>query len=112
MVPVVGRRSADDHGAALGHFRVLGELPGHLYYGVASDAGVLLLPCRRKAPVIVVVPAVIAAETLPRHAVLRHVEVEDGRYGHPALGLGLHVFDRDLPLVLLGLVLLVNENVE
>ena len=87
VIPVVGPRADDHHVLAARLLRVEDPLPGIAEAGVAVDAGVLLLPGRGVARLVIVGRGIVAGEAAA-HAELRHHQIEDGRHGDRA-GVGL-----------------------
>ena len=70
----------NNHRAALGVVRVLGELAGYLNHAFGSNAGVFFLPFRRVGLVVKIIFGHVLVAQAVVHAVLRHQKVEHG--GH------------------------------
>jgi len=87
VVPVVGPRADDDQVLAARLLCVKDPFPRIAETRVPMDAGVLLLPGRGVASVVIVGRRIGAGE-LATHAELRHQQVEDGRHRYEA-GAGL-----------------------
>ena len=87
VIPVVQAGADDNHRAAFGVVRVLGELAGYLNHAFGSDAGVFFLPFRRVGLVVKIIFGHVLVAQAVVHAVLRHQKVEHG--GHqPAAAVG------------------------
>ncbi|MNQ32422.1 hypothetical protein D3C85_458270 [compost metagenome] len=121
VVPVVHRRTDDDHGATLGLVGVVGKFAGDLDRLLTADTGNLFLPGRgtRHAGVVVVLGDVAATQTaVDRQVGGRQVE-HGGDLGLAAVGQGdaahryaaqLHVFAGDMLEVFVGLAAEIREG--
>src|SRR5690606_23197044 len=90
VVPVVHRRTDDDHGTAMGLVGIVGELAGDLDRLLAADPGDLLLPGRgtRYAGIVVAGRHMLAAQATVDTQVGGHQVEDRGHFDAAPVGQG------------------------